>query len=200
MKQLCQRTIWDSTDDDALDMVVNRANLLLASFLEDCPLILPGTVVPFAGATANAEWLFCDGAAVGRDTYPALFGAIGTQYGAGDGLNTFNVPDLRGRFVNGAGQGAGLKNYALGDKQGEEYHTLSVDELATHGHTDLGHLHTTGNSTLGFAFSPGELPILIPNPIPGITSTASANITNAGGNVAHENRPPYVTLNYLIKT
>lgn len=65
--------------------------------------IPPGTVLSYAGASAPAGFLLCDGAAVSRTTHAALFAAIGTSFGAGDGSTTFNVPDLRGMFVRGAG-------------------------------------------------------------------------------------------------
>ena len=66
---------------------------------------LPGSIMAYAAATvpANYGWLLCNGQAVSRTTYSALFEAIGTTYGAGDGSTTFNVPDLRGEFLRGAG-------------------------------------------------------------------------------------------------
>src|SRR5262249_11225138 len=60
-----------------------------------CPI---GTIVGYAGTTAPAKWLLCDGAAVSRVTYKDLFAVIGTTYGAGDGSTTFNIPDRRQRF------------------------------------------------------------------------------------------------------
>ena len=65
-----------------------------------------GTISPYAGTSAPANWLLCDGAPVSRSTYAALFDVTGTAYGAGDGSTTFNVPDLRGRIVVGSGTGA----------------------------------------------------------------------------------------------
>lgn len=62
-----------------------------------------GVVVPHGSATVPSGFLACDGAAVSRTTYAALFAAIGTAFGAGDGSTTFNVPDLRGIFVRGVG-------------------------------------------------------------------------------------------------
>lgn len=60
---------------------------------------LPGVVLPYAGSTAPSGFLFCYGQALSRTTYKRLFDVIGTQFGAGDGSTTFNVPDLRGRTV-----------------------------------------------------------------------------------------------------
>ena len=82
------------------------------------PLSSPvGAVFFFAKSTPPEHALACDGAAVSRAAYPELFGAIGTTFGAGDGSTTFNLPDLRGRFIRGtggqrggAGSGAGGRN------------------------------------------------------------------------------------------
>lgn len=60
-----------------------------------------GSILAFAGATAPAGYLPCDGSRVSRTTYSALFAVIGTSFGQGDGSTTFNVPDLRGMFVRG---------------------------------------------------------------------------------------------------
>jgi len=65
-------------------------------------------VVYFATPTAPEGWLICDGAAISRATYSALFSAIGTLYGTGDGVNTFNLPDLRGEFIRGWDGGRGV--------------------------------------------------------------------------------------------
>lgn len=95
-----------------------------------------GIVIPFAGNTAPQGYLLCDGSAVSRDTYSALFTAIGTVYGAGDGSTTFNVPDLSGRVVLGVSQ-----SHALGTTGGEETHTLTEQELPTHSHVVPTHTH-----------------------------------------------------------
>lgn len=64
-------------------------------------LVVPGTIHPYAGASAPNGYLFCQGQAVSRSTYPLLFNAIGTTYGSGDGSTTFNLPDLQGRTPAG---------------------------------------------------------------------------------------------------
>lgn len=86
-----------------------------------------GTVIWHAGSSAPAGYLKANGAAVSRTAYAALFTAIGTTYGAGDGRNTFNLPDLRGEFIRGWDDGRGVDNgRALGSAQG--------DVLAAHLH------------------------------------------------------------------
>lgn len=69
-----------------------------------------GTVLPFAGSTAPEGWAICNGAAINRTNYAALFAVVGTTYGTGDGSITFNLPDMQGVFPRGAGTN-GTANY-----------------------------------------------------------------------------------------
>ena len=62
-----------------------------------------GTILPFGGSSIPTGFLLCDGTAVSRTTYSELFAVIGTSFGSGDSVSTFNVPDLRGEFIRGAG-------------------------------------------------------------------------------------------------
>ncbi len=95
-----------------------------------------GIVMPFAGSTAPQGWMLCDGAAVSRTTYAALFAVIGTIYGAGDGETTFNIPNLAGRVVIGSSQ-----SHALGTTGGSETVTLTSDQLPAHVHEVPQHGH-----------------------------------------------------------
>ena len=70
-----------------------------ATLWADAPI---GCIQAYGGATAPSGWLICNGAAVSRTTYAALFTVIGTSFGAGDGTTTFNLPDLRNKFLEGA--------------------------------------------------------------------------------------------------
>lgn len=103
-----------------------------------------GTIKVWPSVTPPPSWMLCDGSAISRTMYSILFGVIGTNFGAGDGSTTFNLPDLRGRFVLGYGQGTSLTNRVLAAIGGEENHALSIAELAAHNHTatDSGHNHT----------------------------------------------------------
>jgi len=103
----------------------------------------PGFITEYGGATAPAGWLLCDGSAVSRTTYAALFAAIGVLHGVGDGSTTFNLPDCRGRATVGAGSGPGLTARGIGAKGGEENHVLTTAEMPVHSHgvTDPGHAH-----------------------------------------------------------
>ena len=117
-----------------------------------------GAVIPYAGLSAPPRWLFCFGQNVSRTTYAALFAAISTTYGAGDGTTTFTLPDLRGRVVAGqddmggasanrlTGQSGGVDGDLLGSAGGAETHTLTEAQLATHDHlVDMGVPINTGS-------------------------------------------------------
>lgn len=84
-----------------------------ADFRSPLSAVMPsGAVIPFAGSAAPSGFLLCSGQAVSRTTYAALFAAIASVYGAGDGSTTFNVPDLRGREPVGAGTGSYAEAFA----------------------------------------------------------------------------------------
>lgn len=98
--------------------------------LDPTSIVPAGAVSYFARSTAPTGWIKANGAAVSRTTYAALFAAIGTTFGAGDGATTFNLPDLRGEFLRGLDDGRGVDaGRALGSAQ--------ADELKSHTH-DLG--------------------------------------------------------------
>jgi microcystin-dependent protein len=139
-----------------------------------------GVVKSYAGTSAPSGYLFCDGSAVSRTTYAALFGIIGTTYGAGNGTTTFNLPDLRQRFVmTKAATGTGA---ALGDTGGTIDHIHTVDPPNT----------TSGTPSATVA----NLGLL------GVTSAATSGHTH-DVNIAQFNsgtaNPPYLVLNSIIK-
>lgn len=93
-----------------------------------------GEVAFFATAAAPAGWLICNGQTVSRATFAKLFAAIGEMWGAGDGVSTFKVPDLRGEFLRGADLGRGVDaGRVLGSGQGDAFkshnHGLSVNGI-----------------------------------------------------------------------
>ena len=88
----------------------------------------PGTVQFFAGNSAPAGYLKANGANVNRTTYAALFTAIGTTFGAGDGSTTFTLPDLRGEFVRGWDDGRGVDS-------ARAFGTAQADDFESHAHT-----------------------------------------------------------------
>lgn len=157
------------------------------------PEVLPsGVLMPFAGASAPGGWLMCDGSAVSRATYSALYAVIGTVYGVGDGTTTFNVPDLRGRMplgkdnMGGASANRVVNTAAdnLGQGSGAELHILTEAEMPVHNHGLKAASNTSGPENGAWAGN----------------SASSNTLANQGSGSAHNNMPPYLTLNYLIKT
>lgn len=93
-----------------------------------------GLLAHFARSTAPTGWLKANGAAVGRIAYADLYAAIGTTYGAGDGFNTFNLPDLRGEFVRGWDDGRGVDpGRGFGTWQNSQSPPIPVDGWGTFG-------------------------------------------------------------------
>lgn len=105
-----------------------------------------GTVTAYGGTAAPTGWLLCYGQNVSRTTYAALFTAIGTTFGVGDGSTTFTLPDLRGRVIAGqddmggvsanrlTGLSGGINGDTLGGTGGVESHVLTDAELSSHSH------------------------------------------------------------------
>lgn len=143
-----------------------------------------GEIIAYAGPTSpDPKWLSCDGASLLRVDYPDLFNVVGTVYGAADSTH-FNLPDMRGRVAVDAGSGPGLSTRAVGDVFGEETHTLSIGELASH-------VHGTGNSILIATATPPPFDVLGPNLLPAITGST-------GNDDPHNNLQPSLVINYLI--
>ena len=114
-------------------------------------LVPTGAVMPFAMNSAPSGWLAANGAAVSRTTYAGLFTAIGTTYGSEDDSSTFNLRDLRGYFVRGAGTNSdGTASATLGAKQagavGPHIHS------GTTGDDSPDHVHTHGAASGGSAY------------------------------------------------
>lgn len=174
--------------------------------------LLPvGCFFPYAGAAAPSGYLLCDGSAVSRTTYSALFSAIGTAYGVGDGSTTFNVPDMKGRIPAGKESSAtrltathfGGDSTALGATGGLE----SNNVILTHNHaiTDPGHTHTLANTQKGTSTTPGNVVYFgsVDSGTASLGSTAQSNTTgitinNAGSASAHNIVQPTIITNYII--
>lgn len=179
----------------------------------DAVVLQPGVIQMFAGASAPAGWLLCRGQAISRTAYAALFAAIGTAYGAGDGSTTFNLPDLRDRFPVGAGS-----TYALNAKGGANTVTLTKEQsgLPAHGHGFTqpkipNHTHGMGNlwsngsgSETAYTMQSSRVRTTrnTTSSGGGGACTGGAVTSHAGANAsqAHENRPPYIGINFIICT
>lgn len=145
-------------------------------------------------------WLACAGQSLPIAQYDTLYALIGTTYG-GDGVQTFNLPDLQGRVAIGQGQGQSMPNYMIGQKAGQEAHTLIEAEMAIHSHalmssTTAATTATPGQTVhLGTA-SAGELYAPVANAAP--YETMAACLTPAGSSIAHDNMMPTLVCNYCI--
>ena len=149
-------------DDNVTTSKILDANVTAAKLAADVALLLTpaGLVAPYAGSSAPAGYLLCDGTAVSRTTYATLFAVVSTTYGIGDGSTTFNIPDLKGRVIAGkeatatrltAGLSA-ITSTTLGATGGNEaLHThthaptvTATQPAHTHGAGDYGHGHAVG--------------------------------------------------------
>jgi microcystin-dependent protein len=166
-----------------------------------------GVIKVFAGAAAPSGYLLCDGTSYLRATYPDLFTAIGVTFGAVDGTH-FNVPDLRGRAPIGSGTGdaSDATAHTLGTKSGTEKHTLLSAELATHTHavTDAGHAHEADAEKFVVKNAAGAYQVDAGTGYDVVLNTASATtgitLGNTGSNTPHNNMPPVLAVNFIIKT
>ena len=153
----------------------------------------PGLILPYAGGGAPAGWLLCNGGIVTSRTgiYAALWNIIGTTYGNGnnDGLS-FTVPDLRGKFPLGVGPtalGLPATTPSLGATGGESTHTLITQEMPSHVHGLVNQIG--GNQAQGLSNTSSG----------GSTESQTPNTGPAGGDGAHNNMPPWLAVNYIIK-
>ena len=162
------------------------------------------TVVPWTDSSVPSGFLECNGAAVSRTTYSALFAIIGTTYGAGDGSSTFNIPDLQDKVAvsksnnkNLASTGGANTVTSTGNVGGSTANaTLSTSQLASHSHSG-------GASIIDASFTGN----------PNASGANSANTGNAGSGSGHSHNmsatfsgdatsvlQPYLTVIYIIKT
>ena len=178
----------DDTDNSTLEVSggkfrVKDGGVTLAKLVTAVQqaLLPAGAVQAFAMNSAPAGWLAADGSNVNRTTYAALFSAISTTYGAGDGSTTFALPDLRGYFVRGvgvAGQNGtnsdGTASGAFGAKQADAFRS---------------HTHTVFGTQLAQFQSTGAV-------LSGTSSNANQTTTATGGT---ETRPANIAMLYCIK-
>jgi microcystin-dependent protein len=156
-----------------------------------------GEIRMFGGNFAPVGWAFCWGQTIPISENDTLFQLIGTTYG-GDGQETFNLPDLRGRVPMHFGQGPGLSAYQLGETGGVESVTLTTQQIPVHSHpfvtaTDPG----TASNPQGrlVAASPSDSLYIQDSPS---VPMAPQTIGVSGGSQPHDNLMPYVAINYII--
>ena len=135
-------------------------------------------------------WALCNGQLLPINQNQALFSLLGTTYG-GDGRQTFGLPDLQGRTPNHMGNG-----FSIGQRGGEQAHTLSIAEIPTHVHT------ASASSAASDSFAPANNYLGMANnfyaPPADLTSLVPGTLANIGGSQAHLNMQPYLVLSFCI--
>lgn len=151
----------------------------------------------FGGNFAPVNWALCNGQLLAISQNNALFNLIGTTYG-GDGVNTFALPNLQGRFPIHQGQGTGLQNYVIGQIAGFENITLQANQLPPHNHSAVGsngNVTPPANATWGSnsaadnSFGPGTSANAVMNP---------SSMGQTGGNQPHDNMTPFLAISFII--
>ena len=173
-------------------------------------LVPTATIVPWSAASIPSGFLECNGQAVSRSTYAALFAIVGTTYGVGDGSSTFNVPDLQDRVPvskspnkNLASTGGANTVAKTGNVGGSTANaTLSTPQLASHSHPGGGNAspqppnaaQAQYNQNVQPGFSPGNT---------SNTGSGDAHSHNLSANFSGDATSvvqPYLTVVYIIKT
>lgn len=163
-----------------------------------------GSIMAYAASAAPSGWLLCDGSAVNRVTYAALFALIGTTHGQGDGSSTFNLPDYRGRFLRMVTGGSAndpdassRTAMATGGNTGNNVGSVQDSIFASHNHGGGNHGHTSSGSygAGGGAAMQGSDGGGIPFSISNVNASGTI-ISTQGGN---ETRPINAYVKYIIK-
>lgn len=179
-----------------------------------------GVVADFAGSVAPTGWLICAGQTLSRASFPDLFAAIGTTYGAPSGA-TFNLPDTRGRVSAGrdvdqggfAGRLTTPNSQTLGATGGAQTVTLTTTEMPSHSHAVTGSTNSAGahthlyNMPSGFTFAGGgggnaynSLTAASVNSGGDHTHSITASAADTGGGAGHANVQPTIIFTKIIKT
>ena len=167
--------------------------------------IIPvGTILPFAGNVVPTGWMLCNGSAINRTTYSALFTIIGNSWGAGDYTTTFNLPDMRGVFLRGVDGNAGndpdkATRTAIhaGGNTGNNVGSFQADAFQGHRHGIKSNCSGTGsNPSLGIVLS-GNCAFPVDDPS-FLDNTYSDN-TYGTAKISSESRSKNAYVNYIIK-
>ena len=214
IKKTLSVTFSGFVDNESVEVTAGQINNVVSQ-----GGFLPGMVQAFAFQTPPAGWLKCNAQAVSRTEYAALFAAIGTAYGAGDGSTTFNLPETRGLFVRGWVDVDGYVDYGrvFGTNQAsnnlEHTHATTVSGGTPHTHAVTGGAHThtvTAAVVSGSGINGGGNFSSHSNQ--SITTSSSAHTHTVSNESAHthtvtnaisginESRPTNVVMSYFIKT
>jgi microcystin-dependent protein len=173
-------TTGDNTTKIATTAFVN-------SSIAVAPFVLTGSLLMWPTTSAPSGYLNCDGTAVSRTTYSALYAVVGTTFGVGDGSTTFNLPNYTNRMPYGTTIGA----------TGGSADAVVVSH--THSITDPGHLHTQG-AIRADSMNVGSGPFDRMSSSSTASAVTGISINTAGVSGTNANLPPYLGINFIIKT
>ena len=169
----------------------------------------------FGGNFAPQGYMLCQGQQMSIAQWSALYALLGTMYG-GDGVQTFNLPDLRGRTPIGAGQGPGLPMMDEGQAGGSESMTMTTQYMPVHNHAltvssitasaSLKAFTTAGSSDQPIASFMASAPELYVAPASAdafmapqtVSGTVSLSLSATGSGQPFSNRSPYLGINFII--
>lgn len=169
-----------------------------------------GEIRIFAGNFAPAGWMFCEGQSLPISENETLFQLIGTTYG-GDGMETFNLPNLAGRIPIHMGTGPDGNTYQLGEMGGAEQVTLTVQQIPSHAHhLSSGPMPVYGANAGDSELPAGRYPAAAPGTLiysrssngglmaPPAVSNPNQVLAPSGGSQPHTNFQPYTCVNFII--
>lgn len=184
------------TPDEASSEAVRFMNSLVIN-VNPHPI---GKLMDYAGSDNPEGWLLCDGSAYLEVDYPQLFAVIGHFFDTTTTAGWFQVPRIGGQFRLAAGsKDDSSTNYVRGQQLGVETVALNAANNGAHTHVDAGHSHLYQPPGItGLVVAPGELPVALPNIVPGLTGTSSAAIGYSGDGEPHENMPPAIVFPVFI--
>ena len=178
----------DASNKTYVDTTVASAVAIIDADIAAINQVLTGSIQMWSTGTAPTGYLLCGGAAVSRTTYAALFAVIGTTFGSGDGSTTFNLPNYTNRFPYGA---------TLASTGGT---ADAVVVSHTHTITDPGHSHVVtyrpdlAGGTGGYNLAGNT------NTVNTNSATTGISVDTAGVSGTNANIPPYLGINFIIKT
>jgi microcystin-dependent protein len=170
-----------------------------------------GEIRPFTFSYAPRDWMMCQGQLLSVQQFTPLFSIIGTQFG-GNGTTTFQLPNIAGSILNGSGQAVAGSFYTVGETGGASSIDLLSTEMPVHNHTlngatsgGLGNNVTTPTSSNYISNAGAKATNLVPGkayaPLTPGPNGAKLNVQTVGingGSQPHENRMPFVAINYCI--
>jgi len=187
-----QRYYWQAGGDDVTDVQWDEIGHTIGRMEHELMSGLIGAILPHVMASLTGlTMLPCEGSTYNRVDYPLLYAAIDAEFIID--VDTFRVPDLRDKFPLAAGD-----NFPIGTTGGEEEHTLTVGELASHTHTSSPHAHSEIPAVPSLADFGTGAPVPSATVGAGLTSFETVSIDAAGDSEPHNNMPPFVAIRWAI--